>query len=298
MPRLYLTRGDHANAFATGRDSAHAAVAMTEGLLVNLPLEQIRGALAHELSHIKNRDTLVWLLTATVAGALSAMVSVLGLAVLLGSMGEAGGPLGLLGALAAMLLAPLGAMLLQLGVSRRREYRADATAAELLGSGAPLGDALEEIASDRGPLQIKPVSATMSNANPLAGRTVSHLFATHPPVAERIRRLCVGDAAQRDSEHRTRSEREEVSEGRRRFPRRRRAGLVWLDRRGRTGERPGSGGGGRPRRLRAGRMTAGSKLVTFAAVLAVVAGPLRSHRPQVCSSSTRARSTRWPSPSG
>jgi heat shock protein HtpX len=200
MPRLYLTPGDHANAFATGRDSAHAAVAMTEGLLVNLPLEQIRGALAHELSHIKNRDTLVWLLTATVAGALSAMVSVLGLAVLFGSMGEAGGPLGLLGALAAMLLAPLGAMLLQLGVSRRREYRADATAAELLGSGAPLGDALEEIASDRGPLQIKPVSATMSNANPLAGRTVSHLFATHPPVAERIRRLCVCDAAQRNSD--------------------------------------------------------------------------------------------------
>jgi len=167
------------------------------GLLVNLPLEQIRGVLAHELSHIKNRDILVSSLAATIAGAISAIVNVLQLSVLFGG-DEEDGPLGLLGAFAAMLLAPLGAMLLQLGVSRQREYLADATAAELLGSGAPLAGALEQIARDRAPLQINPVSAPMYIVNPLAGGSVSNLFSTHPPVAERIRRLHAYDAAQQN----------------------------------------------------------------------------------------------------
>lgn len=111
-----------------------SAVAVTEGLLVNLPLEQIRGVLAHELSHVKNRDILVSSLAATIAGAISAIVNVLQLSFLFGG-GDEDGPLGLLGAFAAMLLAPLGATLLQLGVSRQREYLADASAADLLGSG-------------------------------------------------------------------------------------------------------------------------------------------------------------------
>src|SRR5437763_6936149 len=127
MPRLYLMPGEQANAFATGRDPQHAAIAVTEGLLVGLPLDQIRGVLAHELSHIKNRDILVSSLAATIAGAISAVVNVLQLSFLFGAGDEEGGPLGLFGAIAAMLLAPLGAMLLQLGVSRQREYLADAT---------------------------------------------------------------------------------------------------------------------------------------------------------------------------
>ncbi len=152
MPRLYLMSGEQPNAFATGRDPQHAAVVVTEALLISLPLDQIRGVLAHELSHIKNRDILVSSVAATIAGGISAIVNVLQLSFLFGE--EEDGPLGTLGAFAAMLLAPLGALLLQLGVSRQREYLADATAARLLGSGTPLADALEEIAHDRTALQV------------------------------------------------------------------------------------------------------------------------------------------------
>lgn len=188
MPGLYLMPGEQPNAFATGRDPRHAAVAVTEGLLVSLPLAQVRGVLAHELSHIRNRDILVSSLAATIAGAISAVVNFLQLSFLFGG-GDEEGPLGMLGACAAMLLAPLGAVLLQLGVSRQREYLADVSAAQLLGSGAPLADALEEIARDRTPLQVNPVSAPMYIVNPLSGANASSLFSTHPPVGERIRRL-------------------------------------------------------------------------------------------------------------
>jgi heat shock protein HtpX len=193
-PRLYLMPGDQPNAFATGRDPAHAAVAMTEGLLTDLPLTQIRGVLAHELAHIKNRDILVSSLAATIAGAISAIASILQLSFLFGGEEEES-PLGFLGGLAAVLLAPLGAMLLQLGVSRQREYLADATAAQLLGCGAPLADALEEISLARASLDVSPVSAPMYIVNPLGGGNLSNLFSTHPPVGERIRRLRSYDAA-------------------------------------------------------------------------------------------------------
>src|SRR5437763_5699930 len=144
MPRLFVMPGQQPNAFATGRDPEHAALAMTEGLLRTLPLEQLRGVLAHELSHIKNRDILVSSVAAMIAGAVSAIANVLQLSFLFGSS-EDESPLGLVGSLAAMILAPLGATLLQLGVSRQREYLADATAAQLLGEGRPLADALEKI---------------------------------------------------------------------------------------------------------------------------------------------------------
>jgi heat shock protein HtpX len=196
MPRLYLMPGQQPNAFATGRDPQHAAVALTEGLLLGLPLRHIRGVLAHELSHIKNRDILVSSVAATIAGAISAVVNVLQLSFLFGGQ-EEDGPLGMLGVFAAMLLAPLGAMLLQFGVSRQREYLADASAAELLGSGAPLADALEEIARDRTALQVNPVSAPMYIVNPLSGASASSLFSTHPAVRERIRRLRAYDQTPR-----------------------------------------------------------------------------------------------------
>ncbi len=188
-PRLYVMPGEQPNAFASGRNPANAVIAATEGLLLTLPLEQIEGVLAHEMAHIKNHDILVSSIAAMIAGVVSAIANVLQLSFLFGG-DEEDNPLGLVGALAAMILAPLGATLLQLGVSRQREYLADATAAELLGRGAPLADALEEIARSHAPaLQVNPVTAPMYIANPLSGAQVSALFSTHPPVEERIRRL-------------------------------------------------------------------------------------------------------------
>jgi heat shock protein HtpX len=189
MPRHYVMPGEQPNAFATGRGPQHAAIAMTEGLLATLPLGQVEGVLAHELSHIKNHDILVSSIAAMIAGAVSAIANVLQLWFLFGSE-EQDNPLGLVGSLAAMILAPIGATLLQLGVSRQREYLADATAARMLGRAAPLADALEEIARSQAPaLQVNPVTAPMYIANPLARGQMNALFSTHPPVEERVRRL-------------------------------------------------------------------------------------------------------------
>jgi heat shock protein HtpX len=189
MPRLYVMPGEQANAFATGRNPRHAAVAMTEGLLTQLERRHVEGVLAHELAHIRNHDILVSSLAATIAGAISAVASVLQLSFLFGS-DEEDNPLGLLGSLAAMILAPIAGTLLQLAVSRQREYLADATAARLLGSGDPLADALTEIERAHAPaLEINPVTAPMYIVNPLSGGKVTVLFSTHPPIRERVRRL-------------------------------------------------------------------------------------------------------------
>jgi heat shock protein HtpX len=194
-PRLYVMPGEQPNAFATGRDPRHAAIAATEGLLMTLPLAQVRGVLAHEMAHIKNHDILVSSIAAMIAGVVSAIANVLQLSFLFGD-DEQDNPLGLVGALAAMILAPLGASLLQLGVSRQREYLADATAAQLLGRAAPLADALESIERAQAPaLEVNPVTAPMYIANPLSRREMSALFSTHPPIVERIRRLRSYDAA-------------------------------------------------------------------------------------------------------
>jgi heat shock protein HtpX len=189
MPRLFVMPGEQANAFATGRDPQHAAVVVTEGLLLSLPHVQLTGVLAHELSHIKNHDILVSSLAATIAGTISAITSILQLSFLFGGDGE-DNPLGLLGSLAAMILAPIGATLLQLGVSRQREYLADATAARLMGEAAPLADALQQIEQAHAPaLQVSPATAPMYIVNPLAAGQLTSLFSTHPPLGERIRRL-------------------------------------------------------------------------------------------------------------
>jgi heat shock protein HtpX len=189
MPRLYVMPGEQPNAFATGRNPEHAAVAMTKGLLTTMEPDHVRGVIAHELAHIRNHDILVSSIAATIAGAISAIASVLQLSFLFGA-DEEDNPLGLLGSLAVAILAPIAATLLQLGVSRQREYLADATAARLLESGAPLADALAEIEQRNAPaLQIEPATAPMYIVNPLAGGTVGTLFSTHPPIRERIRRL-------------------------------------------------------------------------------------------------------------
>jgi heat shock protein HtpX len=190
-PRLYLIPSEQPNAFATGRNPQHAALAITEGLLRLLPEEQVKGVLSHEFAHIKNRDILVSSIAAMVAGAISAIANILQFSFLFGGDEEDNGALGLLGTLAAIVFAPLAAMLLQLAVSRQREYLADATGAQLLGRGAPLADALENL--ERGaqalPMAVNPATASLYAVNPLPRVGVATLFMTHPPTAERIRRL-------------------------------------------------------------------------------------------------------------
>ena len=141
VPRLYLIPSDQPNAFATGRNPQHAAVAVTQGLLHQLPTDEVKGVLAHEFAHIKNRDILVSSIAAMVAGAISAIATILQFSMLFGG-DEDDSPLGLIGTLAAIIIAPIAAMLLQLGISRQREFLADATGAQLLGHAAPLADAL------------------------------------------------------------------------------------------------------------------------------------------------------------
>jgi heat shock protein HtpX len=191
VPRLYLIPSEQPNAFATGRNPQHAAVAVTQGLLQHLPEDQVRGVLAHEFAHIKNRDILVSSIAAMVAGAISAVANILQFSLFFGGSDEDNGPLGLVGMLATIILAPIAAMLLQLGVSRQREYLADATGAQLLGRAAPLANALENL--ERGsqalPMNLNPATASLYAVNPLPRRGVSSLFMTHPPLAERVRRL-------------------------------------------------------------------------------------------------------------
>ncbi|HET6864643.1 MAG TPA: M48 family metalloprotease [Solirubrobacteraceae bacterium] len=191
VPRLYLIPSDQPNAFATGRDPSHAAVAVTQGLLFHLPEDEVKGVLAHEFGHIKNRDILVSTIAAMIAGAVSAVASILQFSMLFGGSDEDDSPLGLLGTLAAIIVAPIAAMLLQLAVSRQREYLADATGAKLLGDAGPLADALATL--ERGaeaiPMQVNPATASLYAVNPLPRKGLATLFMTHPPLAERIRRL-------------------------------------------------------------------------------------------------------------
>ena len=191
VPRLYRIPSEQPNAFATGRNPAHAAVAVTEGLLERLPVEEIRGVLAHEFAHIKNRDILISSIAAMVAGGISAIASIVQFSMLFGGSDEEDSPLGLIGTLAAIVVAPIAAMLLQLGVARQREYLADAAGAQLLGHAAPLADALESL--ERGaqaiPMNVNPAQASLYAINPLPRQGLATLFMTHPPLAERIRRL-------------------------------------------------------------------------------------------------------------
>jgi heat shock protein HtpX len=197
VPRLYLIPSEQPNAFTTGRNPAHAAVAVTEGLLAHLPADQVRGVLAHEFAHIKNRDILVSSIAAMVAGTVSAIANLLQFSLLFGGSDDEESPLGLLGTIAMIVVAPIAAMLLQLAVSRQREYLADATGAQLLGQSAPLADALETL--ERGsrllPMRVNPATASLYAANPLPRAGLTALFMTHPPTAERVRRLRALDAA-------------------------------------------------------------------------------------------------------
>jgi heat shock protein HtpX len=193
MPRLYMIPNEQPNAFAAGRNPSHAAVAVTAGLMQQLPREQVRGVLAHELAHIKNRDILVMTIAAVIAGAISAIANALQWSLIFGGDDE-DNPLGMVGALATIIFAPIAAMLLQLAVSRQREYLADATGAKIIGEARPLADALETLdrRSKEVVMPVNPAAASLYIVNPLAafgGRGALALFSTHPPMGERVRRL-------------------------------------------------------------------------------------------------------------
>ena len=188
-PRVYLIPSDQPNAFATGRNPEHSAVAVTQGLLQYMPRDQVRGVLAHEFGHIKNRDILVSSIAAMIAGAISAIGNIFFWASMFGD--ERDNPLGAFGALATIIIAPLAATLLQLAVSRQREFLADATAARTLGTGEPLAEALETLERGRQavPMQVNPATSSLYIVNPLKQVGVATLFSTHPPLEQRIARL-------------------------------------------------------------------------------------------------------------
>ena len=196
VPRLYLIPSQQPNAFATGRSPKHSAVAVTEGLITLMPRDQVRGVLAHELAHVRNRDVLVTTIAAMIGAAISAIANFLQFQWLFGGNDDES-PLGAIGSILAILVAPVAAMMLQLAISRQREFLADATAAELLGEGRPLADALATL--ERGvqvlPMQVNPATASLYIASPLSGKGVSSLFMTHPPIPVRIARLQAIDAA-------------------------------------------------------------------------------------------------------
>jgi heat shock protein HtpX len=189
MPALYIIQQDQPNAFATGRDPENAAVAVTTGLLRLLTREELAGVIAHELAHVKNRDTLMMTITATLAGALGMLASFGGM------MGDnRNNPLGPVGTLVAVILAPLVATMVQFAISRTREYEADHLGAQICGNPAWLASALQKIDSyaqqiHNVPAESNPATAHMFIINPLHGGGTDHLFSTHPSTANRIARL-------------------------------------------------------------------------------------------------------------
>ncbi len=198
MPTLHLIPNEQPNAFATGRNPSRSAVAVTEGLLKHMPREQVRAVLAHELAHVKNRDILVTTIAAMIAASISAIANFLQFSLIFGGRDNRdNSPFALVGMIAAIVVGPLAAMLLQLGVSRQREYLADATAAKFLGEGRPLAEALRTLQKgvEAIPMQVNPATATLYIANPLRAKGMSAMFSTHPPMERRIEKLVAYDAA-------------------------------------------------------------------------------------------------------
>jgi heat shock protein HtpX len=185
MPRLYMIPASQPNAFATGRSPKHSAVAVTQGITQLLSESELRGVIAHELAHIRNRDVLIQ----TVAAAIGGAITWLGYALLF--MGDDESPLGLVGALAMVLLAPIAATIIQLAISRQREYAADATGAKISGSANALADALErlEAGAMAMPMQVNQAADPLYIVKPFSGGGMASLFSTHPPIEERVRRL-------------------------------------------------------------------------------------------------------------
>jgi heat shock protein HtpX len=193
MPKIYVIPNESPNAFATGRDPQHASVAVTQGILNLLNDEELEGVLAHELGHVHNRDILISSVAATIAGAITMLASMARWGMMFGGFGgrddrnRGGG----IGALLMLFLAPVAASLIQLAVSRSREYQADATSAHFTGNPYALASALSKLDaySRRVPLQATPSTAHLFIIQPFLGMSFGSLFSTHPPIAKRIERL-------------------------------------------------------------------------------------------------------------
>jgi heat shock protein HtpX len=211
MPRVYIVERPEPNAFATGRDPQHSAIAVTTGLLELMDDRQLTGVLAHELSHVKNRDTLVGTIAATIGGAISFIAQMAQFQMIFGGGDDReNGGSGALGALVAIILAPIAALVIQLAVSRSREYGADGSGAALTGDPEGLAQALERLEAANRQLGVRgrlaqrmpsrrgapapapaanPAYASLYIVNPLSGRQVAGLFSTHPPIEDRVGRL-------------------------------------------------------------------------------------------------------------
>ncbi|GJQ50541.1 protease HtpX-like protein [Candidatus Kuenenia stuttgartiensis] len=195
MPNLYIIPTQAMNAFATGRNPGHAAIAVTEGLLNSLTHEELKGVLAHELSHVKNRDILICTIVATIAGAITMLANMAQWTAMFGGFGrhdddDSGGG-GVVGLIALAIVAPIAALLIQMAISRSREYAADKSGALMARNPAGLASALEKLhqAARVRPLDAGTSSAHLFIVNPLSGRSFASLFSTHPPIEERVKRL-------------------------------------------------------------------------------------------------------------
>ena len=193
MPKLYVIPQEAPNAFATGRNPEHAVVAVTEGLLKVMDRDEIIGVLAHELAHVKNRDILIGSIAATMAGAIMILATMARWSAIFGggNHDEEGGGAGFIGLIAMSIIAPMAAMIVQMAISRSREYLADATGARFAGHPEGLAKALEKLGaySKRLPMDANPSTAHMFIVNPLSGKSMMSLFSTHPPLEERVARL-------------------------------------------------------------------------------------------------------------
>ncbi len=193
MPAVYIIPQEAPNAFATGRNPEHAVVAVTQGLLKYMDADELKGVIAHELSHVQNRDILIGTIAATMAGAIMMLASLARWSAIFGGIGgsrdEGGG--GILGLIAMSIIAPIAALLIQMGISRSREYLADSSATKITGEGESLARALEKLSaySKKIPMKAEPATAHMFITNPLAGKNMMNLFSTHPPIEDRIARL-------------------------------------------------------------------------------------------------------------
>lgn len=192
MPRLYVTPSSQPNAFATGRNPQHAVVAVTEGIMKLLSEEEIEGVLAHELAHVKNHDILVGSVAAMMAGTISMIANIAQWGLIFGFGGDdEDSPLGIVGLMVTIIVMPLAALLVQMAISRSREFKADSAGANIAGRPNGLADALLKL--ERGsqaiPMDVNPAAAHMFIVNPLSGRSLAGLFSTHPPINERVARL-------------------------------------------------------------------------------------------------------------
>jgi heat shock protein HtpX len=190
MPKVYIIDQEQPNAFATGRNPRHASVAVTTGIMRILSNEELQGVIGHELTHIRHRDILISTIAATIAGAISYLAQMAQWAMIFGHRGddEEGNPLA---ALAMMIVAPIAALIVQMAISRSREYSADEGGARLAGNPRYLSGALRKLhsASQKIPMEANPSTSHMFIVNPLSGGGLLKLFSTHPPIEERIKRL-------------------------------------------------------------------------------------------------------------